>query len=152
MRPFKFRALAALHLRRREHDRALAALAAAQTALVGSRGALDEASARLQQTDESFDAVIRADVSGHMGPWYRSWRRRLQGERDTCEARRRVCELDVERAEGLVAEARQKVQSLERLHDLALTAWQREAHLEERRLMDGLATLRFTRREERTAS
>jgi flagellar export protein FliJ len=152
MRPFKFRALAALHLRRREHDRALAALAAAQTGLVTARQALDETTARLAHADGDFEKVLRADVPGHMVPWYRSWSVRLQQARDACDARRRVAELDVERAEALVAEARQKVQSLERLHDLALAAWEREAQREDQKLMDALATVRFTRREERTAS
>jgi flagellar biosynthesis chaperone FliJ len=43
------------------------------------------------------------------------------------------------------------VQSLERLHDLAFAEWQRETDRVERRTMDELASLRFTRRQERTA-
>lgn len=151
MRPFKFRAMVALQLRRREHDRALALLAAAQTALNAAHQALETADARLALADVDATQAMRDGGGNHQVQWYRSWRVRLRGERDACDAHRQTQQLELERAEAVVAEARQKVRSLERLHDRALAAWQQEAQAEEQKLMDALGTLRFSR-QERAAS
>ena len=43
-------------------------------------------------------------------------------------------------ATRVVVASHQRVRSLEQLQELALSAWQREAHRKERRTMDTLAT------------
>ena len=75
----------------------------------------------------------------------------MRSDRRLCEERCETCEKELRRASVDVSRSHQRVQSLERLHDLAFAEWQRETDRVERRTMDELASLRFTRREERTA-
>ena len=147
MRPFRFRARAALQLRQREHDEALAVLARAQASLARAAQQVAEAIAAVQRADEQYRTVLNAPASGSPPlDWYRSWRVRLTGERQRCEAACRARESEVTAAAAAVARTRQRVRSLERLHDNALAAWKQALHHEEQKTMDALATLRFTGR------
>jgi flagellar export protein FliJ len=149
MRPFRFRAQAALVLRRREHDRALVALAQAQTALGVAQNHVEVAARAIVDSDAELDTAMRAGHGEAQLRWYRSWRVKLRHDRDTCTQAVLAREADVTHATSDVDSTRQRVRSLERLHDNALATWRREAALEEQRTMDGLATLRYTRRDER---
>ena len=147
MRPFRFRARAALQLRQREHDEALAVLARAQASLARAAQRVAEAIAAVQRADEQFREVLNTPEPGPPPlDWYRSWRVRLTGERHRSEAERRAREVEVNEAAATVARTRQRVRSLERLHDNALAAWKQALHHEEHKTMDALATLRFTSR------
>jgi flagellar biosynthesis chaperone FliJ len=148
MRPFRFRADIALQLRRREHDQALAHLARARAALVAAERAVDEASRTVAEVDAAL-----ADASGAATPhgqrlWYQSWRLRWTAERDRRSEQRCTRATELRDAEALVQRTHQRVRSLERLHDLALAAWRRSADQEERKVMDAIATTRFTRRKD----
>lgn len=145
MRPFRFRADAALQLRRREHDRALVTLARAESAVLTARQAVDRAGAAWQEAGDQQRAAMVSPGGSPPVEWYRSWRLRLAGERQRCEDARTARETDAAAAQAAVNKARQRVRSLERLHDLARAAWQREADREERKAMDALAAMRFIR-------
>jgi flagellar export protein FliJ len=146
MRPFRFRARAALQLRQREHDEALAGLARAQAELARARRRADDADGALREADDHFGAALRQPEAGMPLDWHRSWRVKLASERQRCEADCRAREADVHAAGEHVNRTRQRVRSLERLHDNALAAWKQALHHEEQKTMDALATLRFTSR------
>ncbi len=149
MRPFHFRARAALQLRQRQHDEALTALARAQAALARAIKRADDASNAVKEADERFQAAMACADATVPLDWHRSWRMRLASDRLRCEADCRAREADVSKASAHVASTRQRVRSLERLHDNALAAWKQALAHEEQKTMDSLATLRFTNREVR---
>jgi flagellar export protein FliJ len=151
MKPFRFRADVALQLRRREHDRALVALAHAQAALITAQQSLEQADQAIRDADLRLEEAMRMTDSGTPLSWYRSWSLRVRGDRRVCEERCQVREKELHLASANVSRSHQRVLSLERLHDLALAAWQRETGRVEQRTMDELASLRFTRRQERIA-
>ncbi len=146
MRPFQFRARAALQLRQREHDQALAALARAQAELARAQRRAEIAGSEVRDADERFRTALESPQAAMPLDWYRPGRVRLTGERQRCEAECRAREADVSQATARVAGTRQRVRSLERLHDNALAAWKQALHQEEQKTMDALAALRFTRR------
>jgi flagellar biosynthesis chaperone FliJ len=148
MRPFRFRAQAALQLRRREHDQALAHLGRAQAALVLAQHDLDEAEREIASADKAVRDLLRSPTTEQELAWYRSWRLRWAAERFKRAQARRTREADVQSAMKAVATTHQRVRSLERLHDHALAAWRRDAEREDRKTMDGLAATRFTRRKD----
>jgi flagellar export protein FliJ len=148
MRPFRFRARAALQLRQREHDEALATLARAQAELARARRRVDDAGAALRAADEKFRSALGAPDPGAPLEWHRSWRVGLAGDRQRCEAECRAREADVTLASTHAAGTRLRVRSLERLHDNALAAWRQALQHEEQKTMDSLATLRFTNRKD----
>jgi flagellar export protein FliJ len=152
VRSFRFRAQAALQLRQREHDRALATLARAHTALTAAQQRLAEADHALAEGDDRLRDLTRTPAAHDLLGWYRSWRLRMHVDRQACEAVCREREADVECATSLVNDTRRQVRALERLHDKLLAAWRRESLRAEQKATDALAAVRFTRREERTHS
>lgn len=145
MRAFKFRAQAALQLRRREHDQALVLLARAQAALRIAQRGVEEADRALADADQHTRDAMQPAGPGTPLEWYRSWRVRLTRERQQCEDHRVAHEAQTQQATGVVNSTRTRVRSLERLHDNALAAWQLEAGREDQKTMDALAAIRFTR-------
>lgn len=151
MRPFRFRAEAALEMRRREHDRALVMLAHAQAAFVAALEGVEAAQKTVDHADRELQQAMQApDPQLPLG-WYRSWRLKVREDYRAAEARRDARDKDVREATAEVSRSRQRVRSLERLRELALTAWERESRRSDRRTMDALASMRFSRRDERTA-
>ena len=150
MRPFRFRAEAALQMRRREHDRALVMLARAQAAFVAAQQGVEAAQKAIEHADrELHQAMQTPDPQLPLG-WYRSWRLKVREDHRAAEARRDARDKDVREATGEVSRSRQRVRSLERLRELAVAAWERESRRSDQRTMDALASMRFARREERT--
>jgi hypothetical protein len=150
MRPFRFRAEAALQLRRREHERALVMLAHAQAALIAAERYVEEAAKAVRDADRELEhAMLIPDPQLPLG-WYRSWRVKVREDRRAAEARRDARDQDVREATTEVSRSRQRVRSLERLRELALTAWEREFRRSEQRTMDALGSTRYARRAERT--
>ena len=148
MRPFRFRAQAALQLRRREHDQALARLARTQSALSLAQHDVETAEREIRRADDALRGRLEVQTTGQQLEWYRSWRLRLTAERHRREQQRRAREAEVHTATKFASMTHRRVQSLERLQELALSAWQREATREERNTMDEMATARFNRRKE----
>ena len=138
-------------MRRREHDRALVMLARAQAAFVTAQQGVEDAAKAVDDADEKLrQAMGTPDPQLPLG-WYRSWRVKVREERSAAEARRDARDKDLREATIEASRSRQRVRSLERLRELALTAWERESRRSEQRTMDELAGLRFARRDERMA-
>ena len=150
MRPFRFRAEAALQMRRREHDRALVMLARAQAAFVAAQQGVEAAQKVIEHADRELQQAMQTpDPQLPLG-WYRSWRLKVREDHRAAEARRDARDKDVREAAGEVSRSRQRVRSLERLRELAVAAWERESRRSDQRTMDALASMRFARRDERT--
>ena len=148
MRPFRFRAQAALQLRRREHDQALVGLARAQTAVAVAQRSVEEADAAVRDIDARLKEATRTPVAGCPLDWYRSWRLRCQADRALREQHRQACEVELRNATSVAETTQKRVRSLEQLRDDALASWRQAASREEQKTMDALATTRFTRRKE----
>lgn len=150
MKPFRFRAEAALQMRRREHDRALVMLARAQAALVAAEQGVEAAAQTVADADRELQqAMTLPNPSLPLG-WYRSWRLKVRDDQRAAEARRDARDKDVREVIAEVSRSRQRVRSLERLRELAVAAWERDSRRSEQQTMDALAALRYTRQDERT--
>ena len=78
MRPFRFRAEAALQMRRREHDRALVMLARAQAAFVAAQQGVEAAQKAIEHADRELQQAMQTpDPQLPLG-WYRSWRLKVR--------------------------------------------------------------------------
>jgi flagellar export protein FliJ len=143
MRPFKFRAQAALELRQREYDAARRALARVEADLRAARGLLVE---RQQALDDGRTQCANAQSTGVAQAqlqWYRFWIVRLEQERAAQALVVSARERDVATATAACQHARQRLESLERFKEKAAAAWQRVVLAQEQKDLDELATLRF---------
>lgn len=143
MKPFTFRAEAALELRRRQDEEARRRLAAAETRLAEARTELAQAVARFEE------ALRRAreedqrpgDVAGRV--WYRNWMVGHRQRVDRCRAIVTACETDVASARAAAALARRRLRSLERLKERAWQAYRTAERREEQKELDALASQRY---------
>jgi len=147
MRPFQFRADAALEVRRKHDEAAQRSLAvaggAARAAPPGGANAIkriDGASreaAKTWQAEGGVDQLI----------WQGNWMVALQ--RDVSRARQALAdrENDERRAAEIAQHARMQVRVLERLKERAWRAWQLASRRAEQKALDELASLRFAARE-----
>ena len=140
---YRFRAQAALDLRRREDDQAMTALARAEAGLRA-------ATARLRDTEtRADDARARCAESMQQGPvtpqslWYRSWILRLDRERGAAASAVAARQKEQERAAAARARTHQRVAALERFKEKSARAWERKLAAEEQKHLDALATIRF---------
>lgn len=144
MRPFKFRAQAALELRRREHDEALRQRAVAEAALAAADQAVAAAEQAIAAADQERAALMRGPVVEYARvQWHQAFRVRCVEERAQLQARRTERDHALQLATHAVSQTHRRVRSLERLRDHAVAAWTLAAQLEERKLMDALAASRF---------
>jgi flagellar export protein FliJ len=146
MKPFSFRAEAALDLRRKQEDQARRALADAQTAheAAQARALAADISAR-QAADEFLTAQQHGTDAWRFG-WHQSWIAKLRLEADACQRATAISAGHVERATASVVVAHQKRRTLERLRERARKRYDVEATREHTREMNALAGLRFVAR------
>ena len=146
MRHFRFRAQAALDLRRREDDEAKRAYALAERDLFAAVAGMQEAEARLNAARETLATVMNAPSAIGEVQWHRSWILKLDQDRRACAARVVACqELRVKRhAERL--ETHKRVEALERFKEKAAAAHTRAEDEEARKALDELGTMRFVSR------
>jgi flagellar export protein FliJ len=142
MRPFRFRADAAIDLRRSEYDEARRVLARTEMDLNAARALRADAAARLDKAREACRCELSAGHDSSRWPWYQAWLLRLEHERAVCVADVAARERDVTRASAAVVRARQRLEALERLRDRAREAWERASAAEEQKQIDVLATMR----------
>jgi flagellar FliJ protein len=146
MRPFKFRAEAALDIRRKHDEDAQRALALARAATHAASTVLSCALEHIASANREHAAAWQASGSVDRLIWQRNWMLGL--ERDVERARQALSErVDEERRAAEIAQhARMQVRVLERLRERAWCAWQLEARRVEQKAIDELAGLRFAAR------
>ena len=143
MPEFRFRAAAALDLRRQQENTAATALAAAEAALRAAEARVTEAEASRQQAQaQQVQAERRGGDIGAL-TWHRNWVHRLAHE---IELQQEACARRVERVRGAEVawrEARRKRLALERMRERALRRFTDEERRQEMKVIDELARLRF---------
>ena len=143
MRPFRFRAEAALDLRRKAEDEAREANAQAEHAWREAKaqaGALREAA---RAADAAFEIAGREGANGGLIGWHRSWivRRRLEAEAQDRQAA--ISAVALERAAASMHDAHRRRRMLERLRERGWRQYGLNALRHELREMNLLAGLRY---------
>ena len=143
MKPFKFRAQAALDVRRRQHDDALARLGDARRALSDADAALRAAEASLVRACEAEQQAVNGPFGAAAVQWHRNWidRQRI----DIARGRQRMPEYQAAVQEALdqLQIARRRLRALEHLRDRRWKAWTQEAERAERKELDQFGTVRY---------
>jgi len=142
VRPFRFRAQAAVDLRQREYDGARRVMARASLDLRAAREVFDEAHARLTCAHERCAHEMAQAFDAARSQWYRFWIVRLEHERAVCAQAVTAREREVALASAACLRTRQRLEALERFRDKATRAWEHAAAAEEQKQIDALATLR----------
>jgi flagellar export protein FliJ len=147
MRPFRFRAQAALELRARQDEDAQRALARAEAAVRMAEERVELARAALAQAHEGGRSALAHVTQAHELIWQGNWIVGL--ERDVARTRQVLEErrIDQRRAAEIAQHARMQVRVLERLKERALQAWQLDARRAEQQSLDELGSLRFAARQ-----
>ena len=143
MPTFRFRAQAALDLRRRQFD-------AARRELADTERVRDHAQARLVAAETALrDARAAGSARAHHAGtitdwhWYRIWILRLEHERRTEDAVLASKQALVDAARVMCNRAQQRYESLERFRERAREKHAAAEAAAERKLVDELATRRF---------
>jgi len=150
MKPFRFRAQAALDLRRRAEDDARIALARAEEDARLANARAREAAETARIAGDTCAGAQRAGITGAELGWHQSW---ITRQRREVVARNRDAAISaaaVDRAVASVRAAHQQRRTLERLRDRLATRHRDDLRRHEQRDLDQLAGLRFSSRRERT--
>ena len=140
---FRFRAAAALDIRRKQEDAARLESAQAELALDTARQRADEARAAVISGGERLVNAQAAGLESWRVQWHRAWidqqRRQAAARADEAVAKAR----EAEAAQKAVQEAFKRRRVLERLRDRAARKHRRASDQQHVREMNDLATLRF---------
>jgi len=143
MRPFRFRAAAALDLRRKQEESARLRLARAQTDLHHAQQRVADADHAALRASDELTAAQSAGTEAWRISWHQSWIRRQRLEADACRRTVAVSATIAERAAASVSIAHQKRRVLERLRERALERHRQIADRHATNEMNQLANLRF---------
>jgi flagellar export protein FliJ len=143
MRPFRFRALAALELRRKQEDDARSALGEAERALRVAETQLQSALDTAGQANQQLSLAQTHGATGALIGWHRSWILSCRLVADERRARVADAAAAVEQRAQVVRDAHRKRRTLERFRDRAWRKYQADAGREEQRDMNGLAGMRY---------
>lgn len=140
---FKFRAAAALDIRRQQEEAARIVSAQAETAHAAARQKANDARAAVVSQGERLADAQVAGIESWRVQWHRAWIARQQRDAvlraHEAEARAR----EAETAQRAVQDAFRRRRVLERLRDRAARKYRRAADQQHVREMNELATLRF---------
>jgi flagellar biosynthesis chaperone FliJ len=141
--PFRFRAAAALDMRRKQEDAARLALAVAENAVMAATRKARDAADRVSDEGRKLVDAQREGTEVWRVQWHRAW---IERQREDAAARaREVSERSREAAAAaaVAREAMKKRRVLERLRDRSWEKFQKDEHDQHVRDMNELATLRF---------
>jgi flagellar export protein FliJ len=143
MSTFRFRAEAALDLRRREWQDAQAHLARAEQVRDMAARGVEKAAQAVAAAQQAGDEQGRATRTAAELQWYRFWIVRLDHERTAAQSLLAARQGEVARMLAACLHARQRCESLERLRDKMRRTFDRAEADAERKAIDEIATLRF---------
>jgi len=143
MSEFRFRAAAALDLRRRQETEAGTALARAEAELRGAEQDAAQADTSRHAAQQHLLSIERHGSDAATLMWHRNWIVRLSN--DLAERRRQVTVLAeaARQAEQRWRQARQRRLALERMQERALRRFTHEQLRQELKVIDELARLRY---------
>jgi flagellar export protein FliJ len=142
MRPFRFRASAALDLRRREEQDAGAALARAEAHFHEAKATCEAAEGHRADAQAAQLAEARRGTDMATLFWHRNWILRLQATVTDLRGQLHRHALAVEHAERAWRLARRRRMALDRMRDRALARYRADEHRQELKVIDELARLR----------
>jgi flagellar export protein FliJ len=145
VKPFRFRAAAALDLRQKQEDEARLVHAAAVIAAQAADLRVATARADLARAEETSAATGRDGAEAWLMAWHRSWIERLRLEVVARQAQAAVSAAAVESAAASMQKAHQRRRTLERLRDRSAQRYDTELQRAELKEMNLLAGLRFVR-------
>jgi len=146
MKPFRFRAHAALDVRRRIEEDARKALAVEEERRRQADARAADAARAMCVARETLTDAQRGGVSGAELGWHQSWITRQRLEVDARSRDAATSAAAVDRAVTSVQAAHQRRRTLERLRDRMAARHRAETVRHEQKEIDQLASLRFTAR------
>ena len=146
MRPFKFRAQAALDLRKRQDDEAQQNLADATRARLLAETSVVVASAAVDESMQDARNALQSVASGDLHVWHRNWivsrKQELAVRREALAKSRAAEQLARQRAQ----DARRALRSLERWFERVWRRHEQAQQRVERRELDEMGALRYVAR------
>ena len=143
MRPFKFRAQAALDLSKRQDDEAQRNLADATRTRLLAETNVDVASATVDESMQQARNALQSVASGDLHVWHRNWivsrKQELAARREALAKSRAAEQLARQRAQ----DARRAVRSLERWFDRVWRRHEQAQRRVEQRELDEMGALRY---------
>ena len=143
MARFRFRAQAALDLRRREYEETRRKLAEAERDRNRAQVRLHRAGEAVVAAQATAAAAQTKGTAVHELDWYRFWIERLAHERHAHALIVKAREQRVAEAAADCQRAHQRCEALERFRDKARSAHEAAESATERKLIDELATQRY---------
>ena len=143
MATFRFRAEAALDLRKREEKDALIARSHAEARFREVHEALLAEQARRETAQTNLVHVQRQGSDVDTVLWHRNWIVRLAANVDRLRGDLEGRAREVKAADGVWRDARKRRMALERMRELALQRFQKDELRQEMKSMDELARIRF---------
>jgi len=144
VRPFRFRAQAALDLRTREMHAAQGELARAEALRAAARGRVAAAAGALAAAhDATAERMRERDAPAHL-EWYRSWMAGLAQVHAACLQSLAACDAVVRQAADACRQAQVRRESLARLRERLRDRHTAALDAEERKLLDELGARRHT--------
>ena len=143
MATFRFRAQAALDLRRREYEQAQRELAEKRRDLQGAQARYEQARAAVVVAERASVDAQGSAVAAFELDWYRFWIVRLVHERQAHALTVTAREQRVADAVAACQRAHQRCEALEKFRDKAQRAHEAAESATERKLIDELATRRY---------
>lgn len=146
MGAFKFRAQAALDLRKRQDDEAQRNLADATRVRLLAETSVDAASAAVDESMQQAREALQSVASGDLHVWHRNWivsrKQELAVRREALAKSRAAEQLARQRAH----DARRAVRSLERWFERVWRRHQQAQQRVEQRELDEMGALRYVAR------
>jgi flagellar export protein FliJ len=140
---FRFRAQAALDLRRREYQTAQGNLARAEQVRAMAARDVEKAALALAEAQNAAAEQGRQPQTPTELQWYRFWIVRLDHERKSAQSVLAARQNDVAKMSAACQHAKQRCESLERLKEKTRLTFDRDEADAERKVIDEIATLRF---------
>ena len=143
MRPFRFRAAAALDLRRKQEEDALKALGRVEAQFHEAKEACAAMEGQRKKALDEQLAQSRRGVDMATLFWHRNWITRLQAAVDDLRTDLGQKSVAVDQARRAWQFARRRRMALDRMRERALNRHRAEEQREELKVIDELARIRF---------